>query len=82
MNALDGALRKALRRFYPEIDSIQLQDYKVRIIDSHLATAARTRVFIVSGDGRDTWSTVGVSGNIIEASWLALIDSLEYRLRK
>ncbi len=82
VNALDGALRKALRRFYPEIDAIQLQDYKVRIIDSHLATAARTRVFIVSGDGHDTWSTVGVSGNIIEASWLALIDSLEYRLRK
>lgn len=80
VNALDGALRKALRRFYPDIDRIQLQDYKVRIIDSHLATAARTRVFIVSGDGHDTWSTVGVSGNIIEASWLALIDSLEYRL--
>ncbi|MBV9656845.1 MAG: citramalate synthase [Verrucomicrobia bacterium] len=81
VNALDFALRKALRPFYPEIDLIKLEDYKVRISDSHLATAAKTRVFIVSGDGRETWSTVGVSNNIIEASWLALIDSLEYRLR-
>ena len=80
VNALDAALRKALRPFYPEIDRIQLRDYKVRIIDSQLATAAKTRVLIVSGDGADTWSTVGVSFNIIEASWLALIDGLEYRL--
>jgi 2-isopropylmalate synthase len=80
VNALDAALRKALRPFYPQIDSIALQDYKVRIIDSHHATAARTRVLIVSSDGRDVWSTVGASGNIIEASWLALIDGLEYKL--
>lgn len=80
VNALDAAVRKALRPFYPAIDGIALQDYKVRIIDSHQATAARTRVLIVSSDGRTDWSTVGVSGNIIEASWLALIDGLEYKL--
>ncbi len=80
VNALDAAVRKALRPFYPQIDGIALQDYKVRIIDSHQATAARTRVLIVSSDGHDAWSTVGVSGNIIEASWLALIDGLEYKL--
>ncbi len=82
VNALDAAVRKALRPFYPQIDEIALQDYKVRIIDSHQATAARTRVLIVSSDGHDAWSTVGVSGNIIEASWLALIDGLEYKLTK
>ena len=80
VNALDAAVRKGLRPFYPQIDGIALQDYKVRIIDSHQATAARTRVLIVSSDGHDAWSTVGVSGNIIEASWLALIDGLEYKL--
>lgn len=80
VNALDAAVRKALRPFYPAIDGIALQDYKVRIIDSHQATAARTRVLIVTSDGHDTWSTVGVSGNIIEASWLALVDGLEYKL--
>ena len=80
VNALDAAVRKALRPFYPQIDGIALQDYKVRIIDSHQATAARTRVLVVSSDGHDAWSTVGVSGNIIEASWLALIDGLEYKL--
>ena len=80
VNALDAALRKALRPFYPAIDEIVLRDYKVRIIDSHQATAARTLVLIVSSDGRESWSTVGVSGNIIEASWLALIDGIEYKL--
>ena len=80
VNALDAALRKALRPFYPAIDEIALQDYKVRIIDSHQATAARTRVLIVSSNGHEAWSTVGVSGNIIEASWLALTDGIEYKL--
>ncbi len=80
VNALDAALRKALRPFYPAIDGIALHDYKVRIIDSHQATAARTRVLIVTSDGYKAWSTVGVSGNIIEASWLALIDGIEYKL--
>jgi 2-isopropylmalate synthase len=80
VNALDLALRKALRPFYPQIDEITLQDYKVRIIHGHKGTAARTRVLIASTDGRESWGTVGVSDNIIEASWLALVDSLEYKL--
>jgi 2-isopropylmalate synthase len=80
VNALDAALRKALRQFYPQIDSVRLEDYKVRIIGGQLGTAARTRVLIVSTDGRSSWGTVGVSDNIIEASWLALTDSLEYKL--
>lgn len=82
VNALDAALRKALRAFYPQIDSIVLQDYKVRIINGERGTAARTRVLITSTDGHRTWGTVGVSDNIIEASWLALVDSFEYRLRR
>ena len=82
VNALDAALRKALRPFYPAIDRIQLQDYKVRIIDAQKGTAAKTRVLISSTDDGHTWGTVGVSDNIIEASWLALVDSFEYRLRK
>ena len=80
VNALDAALRKALRPFYPQIDSVQLEDYKVRIIGGQLGTGARTRVLIVSTDGKSSWGTVGVSDNIIEASWLALTDSLEYKL--
>jgi len=80
VHALDAALRKALRPFYPQIDSIKLEDYKVRILDSQLGTAAKTRVLIVSTDGHSTWGTVGVSDNIIEASWLALVDSIEYKL--
>jgi len=82
VNALDGALRKALRSFYPEIDDMELEDYKVRIIDSHLGTGAKTRVLILSSDGHDSWGTVGVSYNIIQASWRALVDSLEYFLAK
>ncbi len=80
VNALDAALRKALRGTYPQIDSIQLSDYKVRIINGQAGTAARTRVLITSTDGHDSWGTVGVSDNIIEASWLALVDGLEYRI--
>jgi 2-isopropylmalate synthase len=80
VNALDAALRKALRSAYPEIDSILLEDYKVRIIDGKHGTAARTRVLVVSTDGQTSWGTVGVSDNIIEASWLALVDALEVRL--
>ncbi|MEA3188237.1 MAG: 2-isopropylmalate synthase [Chthoniobacter sp.] len=80
VNALDAALRKALRPFYPQIDAIKLQDYKVRIIDGQKGTAARTRVLIESTDGHDNWGTVGVSDNIIEASWLALTDSIEFKL--
>jgi 2-isopropylmalate synthase len=82
VNALDAALRKALAPFYPKIESIRLEDYKVRIIGTHQGTAARTRVLIVTSDGHETWGTVGVSDNIIEASWLALVDSFEYRLAR
>lgn len=78
VNALDAALRKALRPFYPWIDKIRLSDYKVRIVDGIRGTAARTRVLIVSTDGHTSWGTVGVSDNIIEASWLALVDSFEF----
>jgi 2-isopropylmalate synthase len=82
VNALDAALRKALRPFYPKIDGIRLEDYKVRIINGQAGTAARTRVLITSTDGHSTWGTVGVSDNIIEASWLALVDGLEYWVRR
>ena len=80
VNALDDALRKALRPFFPQVDQIELLDYKVRIIDSQQGTASRTRVLILSSDGESSWGTVGVSDNIIEASWLALVDSIEYFL--
>ena len=80
VNALDAALRKALRPYYPQIDAIQLEDYKVRILDSKQGTAARTRVLIVSTDGKTDWGTVGVSDNVIEASWLALVDAIEFKL--
>ncbi len=82
VNALDSALRKALVRFYPAINDVSLTDYHVRILDPKEATAAKTRVIIESSDGRDTWGTVGVSENIIEASWEALVDSVEYKLFK
>ncbi|MFA7343972.1 MAG: citramalate synthase [Terrimicrobiaceae bacterium] len=78
VNALDAALRKALRPFYSWIDALRLADYKVRIVDGARGTAARTRVLIVSTDGHSSWGTVGVSDNIIEASWLALVDSFEF----
>jgi len=78
VNALDAALRKALRPFYAWIDEIALSDYKVRIVDGKAGTAARTRVLIESTDGARSWGTVGVSDNIIEASWQALVDSFEF----
>ncbi|MCU0861779.1 MAG: citramalate synthase [Methanomassiliicoccales archaeon] len=82
VNALDKALRKALERFYPQIKHIRLIDYKVRVIDAKEATGATVRVLIRSTDGVMTWTTVGVSENIIEASLMALIDSMEYKLLK
>lgn len=82
VNALDRALRAALTKFYPRIADVRLVDYKVRIIDSQLATAAKTRVLIESTDGAEIWGTVGVDDNIIEASWEALVDSVEYKLFK
>ncbi|GAP64177.1 2-isopropylmalate synthase [Ardenticatena maritima] len=80
VNALDAALRKALRPFYPQVDSFELSDYKVRILDGNNGTAATTRVLIDTRCGSRLWTTVGCSGNIIEASWQALADSVEYGL--
>jgi len=82
VNALDRALRKALERFYPVLKEVRLIDYKVRVIDGKEATAAKVRVLISSTDGTHTWTTIGVSENIIEASLMALIDSIEYKLMK
>jgi 2-isopropylmalate synthase len=80
VNALDAAVRKALLPFYPGLADVHLTDYKVRILDGAAGTAAQTRVLIDSAKGRRAWSTVGCSTNIIEASWQALVDSLEYAL--
>jgi 2-isopropylmalate synthase len=79
---LDKALRKALVEFYPSLAQVRLVDYKVRILNESAGTEAQVRVLIESTDGEQTWSTVGSSTNIIEASWLALADSLEYWLLK
>ncbi len=80
INALDLALRKALMRFYPDLESVKLADFKVRILEGKDGTAAKTRVLIESTDGKKSWGTVGVSENLVEASWEALVDSLEYSL--
>src|SRR5215467_9342743 len=82
VNALDYALRKALEDFYPNLREMSLLDYKVRILDESKGTGAKTRVLVTSGDGDETWGTVGVADNIIEASWHALVDSIEYKLRR
>lgn len=82
VNALDNAIRKALRDFYPTLSKMHLSDFKVRVLDEKAGTAARVRVLIQSQDETDTWSTIGVSENIIEASWQALVDSVEYKLLK
>ncbi len=80
VNALDKALRTAIGRFYPHLANISLEDYKVRVLDEHKGTGAVTRVLIESTDGEKSWGTVGVSENIIEASWEALVDSIDYGL--
>lgn len=80
VNAMDNALRKALEEFYPEIKKMKLIDYKVRVMDGKDGTAARVRVLITSQNAKKKWGTVGVSENIIEASWIALVDSIEYGL--
>jgi 2-isopropylmalate synthase len=82
VNALDGALRKALESSFPQLRELHLIDYKVRIVNAKAGTAAKVRVIIESRDKSSTWGTVGVSENIIEASWLALVDSVEYKLQK
>ena len=82
VNALDIALRKALEGFYPEVSTFRLVDYKVRVIDGKSATAAKVRVIIESTDGKSNWTTVGVSSDVIEASWIALVDSFEYKMNK
>ena len=82
VNALDGALRKSLEHFYPCIGDVHLIDYKVRVVNAKAGTAARVRVIIESMDKNSIWGTVGVSENIIEASWQALVDSVEYKLHK
>jgi 2-isopropylmalate synthase len=82
VNALDQALRAALGKFYPQLKKVQLEDYKVRILDSTAGTGARTRVLIESTDGKQEWGTVGVHDNIIEASLQALVDSIEYALMR
>jgi len=82
VNALDRALRKALLQFYPALTKIRLADYKVRILEENVGTESKVRVFIESTDGINEWQTVGSSTDIIEATWLALADSLEYWLLK
>jgi 2-isopropylmalate synthase len=83
VNALDHALRRALEKFYPSLAEVRLVDYKVRVLTGSLSgTASLVRVLITSGDGRAQWGTVGVSSNIVEASWRALVDAVEYKLVK
>jgi 2-isopropylmalate synthase len=82
INALDNALRKALKEFYPTLAKMHLSDFKVRVLEEKAGTAAKVRVLIESQDEDDSWTTVGVHENIIEASWQALVDSIEYKLLK
>jgi 2-isopropylmalate synthase len=82
VNALDAALRRALLGTYPTLAEMRLVDYKVRVVDSAAGTAAHIRVNIESSDGHESWGTIGVSENIIEASWRALVDAVEYRLHQ
>jgi len=82
VNAIDNALRKALDKFYPELKDVKLHDYKVRVLTAGVGTSAKVRVLIESGDSEKRWGTVGVSENIIDASYQALVDSIEYKLLK
>ncbi len=82
VNALDKALRKSLEKFYPSLKDMILTDYKVRVVNASAGTAAKVRVLIESRDHRDEWTTMGVSTNLIEASWLALVDAVEYKFLK
>ncbi len=82
VEVLDRALRTALRKFYPRVENMHLSDYKVRVLDTKAGTGARVRVLIESQDEHDSWTTVGVHENVIEASWEALVDGIEYKLLK
>jgi 2-isopropylmalate synthase len=82
VNALDKALKKALLRFYPRLEEMRLEDYKVRVLPGPGGTGAKVRVLIESRDGHDRWGTVGVAHDIIEASWQALVDSINFKLFK
>jgi len=82
VNAIDNALRKALYKFFPQVEEMKLVDFKVRVIDGSDGTAAKVRVQIESRDAREIWSTIGVSENVIEASWQALVDSVQYKLSR
>jgi 2-isopropylmalate synthase len=82
VNALDKAVRQALERFYPAIEDVKLIDYKVRVLDSDKATAAKVRVLIESADKDESWTTIGVSTDIIDASWRAMLDAIEYKLMR
>ena len=82
INALDNALRKVLENIFPDLKTVKLTDYKVRVLDTEAGTAARVRVVVESTDEKRVWGTVGVSENVIDASWLALVDSIEYKLMK
>jgi 2-isopropylmalate synthase len=82
VSALDRALRKSLTTFFPCIRDIRLTDYKVRVLNPEDATDAKVRVLIETSDGHETWGTVGVSENLIEASWQALVDGITYKLKK
>ena len=82
VEALDVALRMAIGEFFPEVEQMELVDFKVRILDENVGTGAITRVLITTSDGVALWGTVGVSENIIEASWNALVDSIEYGLAR
>jgi 2-isopropylmalate synthase len=82
MNALDECLRKCLSAIYPRIQNVRLTDYKVRVLDSKKGTAAKVRVLVEWSDNRKSWSTVGVSDDVIEASWNALVDALRLELMR
>ena len=82
VDALSRALRRALTKFYPNLEGMHLTDYKVRVLDSREGSAAKVRVLIESQDATDAWTTMGVDENIIQASWEALTDSVEYKLLK
>ena len=82
VNALDHALRQALAEVYPEIEKLELIDFKVRILDATHGTDAVTRVLIETSDGETSWNTVGVAANIVEASWRALVDGITFGLHR